>query len=334
MAGRLDDLTIARIEDALRDPAAVLDFHYFQQLADDYNCHISTIYRHNTRVRLDCPVMPRSGGARPLITWRMTQAVKLLMDEQPWYYQDEIVVFLYECFRIEVDRSTVSRLLQKIEYTRKVLKVVAAQRNAELRLEWQYNLQAFTASQLVFVDESGSDERTGDRHYGWAERGVRAQVSRWLADRDRVSILPAYTIDGYIACRSFKGTCTGDIFEEFIIEQVLPICNPYPGPRSIIVMDNASVHHSNKDRILEVAERRGVWIRFLPPYSPDFNPIEESFGDLKAFIRRHYRREQDNFNDYQAFLDWAVREVGTGEGARRRARAHFDNAGILGVPGY
>ncbi len=97
-------------------------------------------------------------------------------------------------------------------------------------------------------------------------------------------------------------------------------------------MDNASIHHSERERITTACGRSRVWVRFLPPYSPDFNPIEESFGDLKAFIRRYYRRERPRFRTYQRFLEWAVKEVGTGAGAIRRARAHFRNAGIQGVP--
>jgi transposase len=278
MAARLDITTVKRIEDALRDPSATLTGDYMKQLAIDFECHLATIYRIKLRVLANTPAMPPSGGARPLITWQMEQSIKLLLDQQPWIFLDEICDFLFEAYDIIVNKSTVSRVLRKIEVTRKRLKVVAAQRNEELRLDWQYNLMEFTADQLVCVDESGSDERTGDRMYGWANKGARAQVSRWLANKERVSVLPAYTIEGYITARTFKGTCTGDIFEEFIIEQVLPICNAYPAPRSVVVLDNASVHHSNKASILEVARRRGVLIRFLPPYSPDFNPIEESFG--------------------------------------------------------
>jgi transposase len=103
-------------------------------------------------------------------------------------------------------------------------------------------------------------------------------VRRWLARRNRISVLSAYTVDGYIASRTFKGTCTGEIFENFIIDELFPLCNPYPGPRSVIIMDNASVYHAIQDRVVEVARRQGVWVRFLLPYSPDFNPIEESFG--------------------------------------------------------
>jgi hypothetical protein len=63
MPDRLDITTIARIEDALRDPDAMLDSQYVAQLAHDYECHISTIYRHKRRVLANCPLMPRLGGA-------------------------------------------------------------------------------------------------------------------------------------------------------------------------------------------------------------------------------------------------------------------------------
>jgi hypothetical protein len=55
----------------------------------------------------------------------------------------------------------------------------------------------------------------------------------------RYSILPAYTIDGYIAYQIMQGAYTAELFELFITEEVLPLCGPYPGPRSILVMDNA-----------------------------------------------------------------------------------------------
>jgi transposase len=73
-------------------------------------------------------------------------------------------------------------------------------------------------------------------------------------------------------------------------------------------------------------------VRFFPLYSLDFNPIEESFTDLKAWIRRHYHRERRKYKTYHGFLTWAIQAVGTGRGAAQRARAHFRNAGIPGVP--
>lgn len=97
-------------------------------------------------------------------------------------------------------------------------------------------------------------------------------------------------------------------------------------------MDNASIHHSEIVTIEHACALKGVLIRFLPPYSPDFNPIEGSFGDLKAHIRRWYRTKHHYFDSYQDFLEWSLIESGTGEKGAKRARAHFRNAGVYGVP--
>jgi transposase len=333
MPYHLTAIQVARIEDALREPPELITPTYIAQLASNYRTTIQTIYRHKRRINAGFRVGRPAGGPHPIITWPMEQAIKHLLDQMPWYYQDEIASFLFDVFGIQVSQPTISQVLRRIKITRKRLKVEAAQRNEELRTQWRDDLQQFTADQIVCVDESGSDDRTGDRQYGWADSGVRAKVRRWLAKRERVSVLPAYTIEGYIKSVTFYGTCTADIFEDFIIDDLLPLCNPYPGPRSVIIMDNASVHQSRQYIIVNACRRRGVWVRFLPPYSPDFNPIEESFGILKAFIRRHYRRERPNHATYRGFLEWAVREVGTGTGAASRARAHFRNAGVYGVPG-
>jgi len=58
----------------------------------------------------------------------------------------------------------------------------------------------------------------GDRHYGWSIKGVRAIVRRWFENKLRVSVLTAYTIDGYIKALVFDGTYDGDIFKGFIID--------------------------------------------------------------------------------------------------------------------
>ena len=70
---------------------------------------------------------------------------------------------------------------------------MAAQQNEELRLDWKYRLQYYSADQIVSVDELGSDGKTGDRYYGWSFSGVPAKVKRWLASRQRVLILPVTT---------------------------------------------------------------------------------------------------------------------------------------------
>ena len=94
-------------------------------------------------------------------------------------------------------------------------------------------------------------------------------------------MLPAYTIEGYLPCTAIKeGWFNGDELYDWIITQLLPHCNAFPAPRSVIIMDNASIHVN--PRIKEAIEAHGCQIRYLPPYSPDFNPIELTFSVLKV----------------------------------------------------
>ena len=92
----------------------------------------------------------------------------------------------------------------------------------------------------------------------------------------------AYTINRYIKALIFNSIYNKDIFKGFIINKVVPLYNLYLNPHLVIILDNALVYYKNRQTIEEVCRRHGVLVRFLPPYSPDFNPIEESFTDLKA----------------------------------------------------
>ena len=69
---------------------------------------------------------------------------------------------------------------------------------------------------------------------------------------------------------------------------------PFPGPNSVLIMDNAKIHHNND--FINIVQELGGKVEFLPPYSPDLNPIETSFSVIKSWIRR-YREFMENFND-------------------------------------
>ena len=83
----------------------------------------------------------------------------------------------------------------------------------------------------------------------------------------------------------YEGTVNGDIFCEFVTRCLVPILLPFNGTnsRSVIVMDNASIHHI--EDVVRTIHATGAILRFLPPYSPDYNPLEESFAKVKAFLK-------------------------------------------------
>jgi transposase len=89
----------------------------------------------------------------------------------------------------------------------------------------------------------------------------------------------------------FQGTTDSAVFEDYI-EQLLQHCGRWPEPNSVLVMDNASFHHT--ERIAQMCADAGVKLMYLPPYSPDLNPIEEFFAELKAFIKRNWSTYEED----------------------------------------
>ena len=99
----------------------------------------------------------------------------------------------------------------------------------------------WNADQLLFLDESAANERTSDRKFGWAPIGTTPYLYQSIKRTERWSILLVYTIDGFV---KIQGSFDKQLFNDFVRNKVLPLCNPFPGVRSVIVMDNVKIHHS------------------------------------------------------------------------------------------
>lgn len=163
---------------------------------------------------------------------------------------------------------------------------IALERSEAARNSYIYRIgSTYEARQLVFGDESSFDRRTTYRPYAWALKGRRAYRKVFFVRGKRYSILPALSLDGILFCDIVEGSFTAARFLEFV-RGLLDKMQPYPGPNSVLVLDNCSIHKAPEIR--ELIESRGMRLEFLPPYSPDFNPIEEGFSALKARLRRNY----------------------------------------------
>jgi transposase len=123
--------------------------------------------------------------------------------------------------------------------------------------------------------------------------------------------------------RSPKPIVNSINYKDFIA-QLLKHCGKWHEPKSVLVMDNASFHHSErKEQMCSEAE---VKLVFLPPYSPDLNPINEFFAELKAFIRRNWQSYEENSDQgFDTFLEWCVDIVGA---RGKSAEGHFRHAGL------
>ena len=100
------------------------------------------------------------------------------------------------------------------------------------------------AHQLVFLDESAINEHTLQRCKGWALIGGTASVVWPFKHTERWSILSAYGKEGFITHDVTHGSFTADMFNDFVEHNLLPLCSPFPGTQSVIIVDNCKIHHN------------------------------------------------------------------------------------------
>ena len=147
-------------------------------------------------------------------------------------------------------------------------------------------IQEEDVARFVFVDET-STNLTYDRRYGRAPAGRRLDQAVPLHGGPNVTLIAALTPDGLGALMSGNGAVNGDVFAAYL-DQVL---GPTLRPGDVVVLDNLSVH--KVDGLHEIVQKYGARLRYLPPYSPDFNLIELAFSKLKTGLRTAKARTRD-----------------------------------------
>ena len=125
---------------------------------------------------------------------------------------------------------------------------------------------------------------------------MRAHKCMPLIRGTRYNIVCAIGVGGLCAVESYQSSNNSNTMMHWLRRRLLKNCgrggpmNPFPGERSVLVLDNASYHHAEQEIYRRYCESVGVRVVFLPPYSPDLNPIEQLFSSAKHRIRRDYHQ--------------------------------------------
>ena len=156
--------------------------------------------------------------------------------------------------------------------------LAASERDEEERAAWRASVATRDAEQFVFVDES-STHTALTRLYGWAPHDQRATGSVPRNHGKNVTLVTALAPAGLHTPWLIEGAMDADTFEWYITDQLAPTLSP----GQVVVLDNLSAHKAA--RIREALAARGCELLFLPPYSPDFTPIEQVFSKINALVR-------------------------------------------------
>lgn len=139
---------------------------------------------------------------------------------------------------------------------------------------------------LVFIDETWTATNMARTH-GRCPKGERLRMGFPHGHRKTTTLVAGLRMGGMVAPMVLDGPINGDWFEAYVAQVLAPTLRP----GDTVVMDNLSSH--KRTSVKAMIEARGAQLKFLPPYSPDFNPIEMAFSKLKALLRKAAERTVD-----------------------------------------
>jgi len=142
------------------------------------------------------------------------------------------------------------------------------------------DIKKYGSENIVYIDESGFEEQ-GFNPYAWAPKGLKVYGEKTgNAKKNRTNLIMAQRHKQWLAPFLFTGSCHAGVVEQWLESQLFKELSV----PSVIVADNAPFHR--KSKLSRLTEKYGHKMLFLSPYSPDFNPIEQSFGLIKR--KRYY----------------------------------------------
>ena len=162
---------------------------------------------------------------------------------------------------------------------------------------WRRGQREIAPERLVFVDETGTATNMAPR-YGWGPRGERLIGTAPCGHWHTTTFVGGLTLNGFLAPLVIDGAMNGATFEAWVEQSLVPELPT----RAVVVMDNLSAHKGA--RVRELIEAEGGEVLYLPPYSPDLNPVEQAFAKLKHLLRLARQRTTEAlWNEIGSLLD-------------------------------
>ena len=158
---------------------------------------------------------------------------------------------------------------------------------------WHRDQKTIDPRKLVFVDETGTATNMAPL-YGWGPKGERLIGTASHGHWKRTTFTGGLTLDGVIAPLVIEQAMNAAIFEAWVEQSLVPVMPK----NAIVVMDNLSSH--KVAGVVEAIEAVGASVRYLPPYSPDLNPIELAFSKFKSYFETEPNARRTNSGAYVA----------------------------------
>jgi transposase len=273
-----------------------------RKLAARFSVNVSTITRLLQLRRQTGSYQPRphSGGVAPTLDRDALERLREVVEQTP----DATLETLKQRMGVSGSRMIICRALQKLGLPLKKKSPHAAERDTpeveKRRREFRKQVDPIEPGRLVFVDETGVTTAMTPS-YGRAPKGERVEASA-PASWESVTVIAAMGLDGVRAPLMFPGSVNAATFLVYVEQVLVPALHR----GDVVVFDNLTSHLSTA--VFEAIERAGARVLPLPPYSPDYTPIEEMFSKFKQFLRRVGARAKEHLYDA---IGAGLREVTT-----------------------
>lgn len=290
-----------------------------REIARIFCVSLSFVFRLLRRRREADTLDPKSHGGCPSPSLGPDDMQRLaeLIGKQP----DASLEQLRERGGFQCSLTTIWRALRRLGQTRKKKTLHADEQGRpdvqKKRRSFRRKVKQIDPQRLIFVDETGVTTAMTPA-YAWAPRGERAYASApgaW----ESVTVIAAMGLEGVRAPLIIPGSANAATFESYVEQVLVPALHE----GDVVVFDNLSAHLG--PAVAEAIEKAGASVLPLPPYSPDYTPIEEMFSKLKEFLRRVAARAKGDL--YNAIAD-ALREV-----TDQDIIGWFQNAGLYAAHG-
>ena len=285
---------------------AAVDHHEGSRrlIAKRFRVDVSTITRWLQRRRQTGSIepSPHGGGNDPILDQKALERLRRLNEEHP----DATLQQLREHLGISGSIMIIWRGLKTLDITRKKKSKHAAEQDRpdvqKTRRSFRKEIRPIDPKRLVFVDETGVTTAMTPTH-GRAPRGERVVASA-PATWESMTVIAAVRLDGVRAPLTFAGASNGPTFLGYVEQALVPALRE----GDVVVFDNISSHLVAG--VAEAIEGAGARVLRLPPYSPDFNPIEEMFSKFKQSLRRAAARTKMHLTES---IGEALRQVAPGD---------------------
>ena len=274
-------------------PKVTIDRWYEQFVLRGHWRTLTTKEKKRMRKRSECAQhMPEDTVA----------AIKEIVDTEPRLYLDEIQTQLEDLGHSRWGTTTIYiALTTRVKdedgrpYSLTKLRRLAKQASLRRQIAFRITTRDIPARCFVFVDESQINKSSTRRRRGWSPRGRQTNVVLPFGQGDiKYTLLAAANLQGFVftACKALEGINDGETFCEWVEHDLCPHLGSWllEEENSVVVLDNAPIHHALYERIERLVRACGARIIFLPPYSPMLNPIEEAFQQYKAYHQRNWQR--------------------------------------------